>query len=471
MDLFMMNCELLAVCSALGYLEGKTYYKEEDCIDSVKCLIKYLQNEDNTRDIRTQLGAAHILQNDLLPILTQYYDDLDLFSCVLRLVINLTQPALLCFNGKIPKDTVMHYHFLNVVSYNQDYKEAFGKCDKVWNVLKEKIFQVLQVSWEDRKPEQSLLVERCLVLLRNLLHTPATTEDFRKTNQELSSQDSLIWKIHSSDFDDLILYMVGSNDETQWMLHLTEIICLILKEQNAVQLASVGSTSSSSKQGIELQVMRKTEETRRKIARAKLTARHSRFGGTFVARGTKALTDDNDVIMHRSLQHCKEMSFDEGKNPVRKARNRRAIIDEVIERHSSRGISKILSSFCRGFLERGYNLCMRVTKDRLSREGAHQDHDETFYFWMMSFFLKFNRSADFKVEYVSESLNLATLHFIDTNLLNYYELMLNDKHEAQAWSRRLHLALRCYQEFLYSVQFMSHSEDMNLKNNAKVLLS
>ena len=99
-----MNCELLAVCSALGYLEEDAYYKEEDCIgklilvdyldnlklcyyyfsNSVKCLIKYLQNEDNTRDIRNQLGAAHILQNDLLPIINQHSDDSDLFSCVLR---------------------------------------------------------------------------------------------------------------------------------------------------------------------------------------------------------------------------------------------------------------------------------------------------------------------------------------------------------------------------------------------------
>jgi len=468
----MMNCELLAVCSALGYLEGDVYFKEEDCIDSVKCLIKYLHNEDSTRDIRTQLGAAHILQNDLLPILTQYADDQDLFSCVLRLVINLTQPALLCFNGKVPKDTVMHYHFLNVVSYNQDYKEAFGKDEQVWNVLKKKICSILQVNWEDRKPEDSLLVERCLVLLRNILHTPATSEDFRKTNQEMSSQDSLIWKIHSSDLDDLILYMVGSNDEQQWMLHLIEIICLILKEQNAVQLAEVdGSTSKArEREGDQLLAMRKTEDTRRKIARAKLTSRHSRFGGTYVARGTKALSDDNDVILHRSLQHCQAITFDEGKSPVKKARNRRAIIEEVIERHSSRGVRKILNSFCKGFLERGYNLCMRITKDRLQRESA-QDHDETFYFWMMSFFLKFNRTSDFKVRYVSETLNLNTLHFIETNLFNYYELMLNDKHDAQAWSRRLHLALRCYHEFLMSVQLMSHSEDLHMQQSAKVLLN
>lgn len=27
-----MDCELLATCSALGYLEGDTYHKEHDCL-------------------------------------------------------------------------------------------------------------------------------------------------------------------------------------------------------------------------------------------------------------------------------------------------------------------------------------------------------------------------------------------------------------------------------------------------------
>ena len=41
-----------------------------------------------------------------------------------RLMVNLTQPALLCFGGKIPKESVMHRHFLDVMSYNQAYKEV-----------------------------------------------------------------------------------------------------------------------------------------------------------------------------------------------------------------------------------------------------------------------------------------------------------------------------------------------------------
>jgi timeless len=50
----------------------------------VKDLIRYLRHEDETRDVRQQLGAAQILQNDLLPILTQHRQDKPLFDAVIR---------------------------------------------------------------------------------------------------------------------------------------------------------------------------------------------------------------------------------------------------------------------------------------------------------------------------------------------------------------------------------------------------
>nr|XP_034959576.1 protein timeless homolog [Zootoca vivipara]XP_034959585.1 protein timeless homolog [Zootoca vivipara] len=125
MDLYMMNCELLATCSALGFLEGDTYHKEPDCLESVKDLIRYLRHEDETRDIRRQLGAAQILQNDLIPIIVQYPQDKQLFDAVIRLMVNLTQPAVLCF-GKLPQEASFRHHFLQIVSYLQAYKEVSG---------------------------------------------------------------------------------------------------------------------------------------------------------------------------------------------------------------------------------------------------------------------------------------------------------------------------------------------------------
>ncbi|XP_014813378.1 PREDICTED: protein timeless homolog, partial [Calidris pugnax] len=91
--------------------------------ESVKDLIRYLRHEDESRDVRQQLGAAQILQNDLLPILVQYPQEKVLFDAVVRLMVNLTQPALLCF-GKVPADATSRHHFLQVLSYLQAYKEV-----------------------------------------------------------------------------------------------------------------------------------------------------------------------------------------------------------------------------------------------------------------------------------------------------------------------------------------------------------
>lgn len=136
-----MNCELLATCSALGYLEGDIYHKEPDCLESVKDLIRYLKYEDETRDVRQQLGAAQILQGDLLPILTQHRQDKPLLDAVIRLMVNLTQPALLCF-GKVPQDPNFRHHFLQVLSHLQAYKEAFAN-EKTFGVLSETLYELL----------------------------------------------------------------------------------------------------------------------------------------------------------------------------------------------------------------------------------------------------------------------------------------------------------------------------------------
>lgn len=52
--------------------------------DSVKDLIRYLRHEDDSRDVRQQLGAGQILQNDLLPIIIQHGQDKALFDACIR---------------------------------------------------------------------------------------------------------------------------------------------------------------------------------------------------------------------------------------------------------------------------------------------------------------------------------------------------------------------------------------------------
>ncbi|XP_044851377.1 protein timeless homolog isoform X1 [Mauremys mutica] len=469
MDLYMMNCELLATCSALGYLEGDVYNKEPDCLESVKDLIRYLRYEDETRDVRQQLGAAQILQNDLLPLITQYPQDKLLFDAVVRLMVNLTQPALLCF-GKVPRDPGSRHCFLQVVSYLQAYKEAFASA-KVFGVLSEKLYELLQLDWEQRQEEDTLLVERILLLVRNVLHIPAGPEEEKSVDDDASTHDRVLWAVHVSGMDDLLKFLASSSAEQQWGLHVLEIISLMFRDQqDPEQLAASGQARPAKEQAADvrdLEVLRQRELAERKSRAFQRGSRHSRFGGSYVVQGLKSI-GDRDLVFHKGLHNLKEHSHDLGKEPRRVPKRRQPAREAEPRRRSALNVRLFLREFCGDFLESCYNPLMRLVKDQLLREKSQQ-HDETYYLWAVAFFMAFNRGRHFRPELVSETVSVRAFHFIEQNLTAYYEAMLLDKQEATSWARRMHLALKAYRELLTTVQEMDRSPDEAVRDSSKVI--
>ncbi|XP_043822864.1 protein timeless homolog [Dromiciops gliroides] len=468
MDLYMMNCELLATCSALGYLEGDIYHKEPDCLESVKDLIRYLKYEDETRDVRQQLGAAQILQGDLLPILIQHRQDKPLFDAVIRLMVNLTQPALLCF-GKVPQDPSFRHHFLQVLSYLQAYKEAFAN-EKTFGVLSETLYELLQLGWEERQEEDNLLIERILLLVRNILHVPADPDQEKNVDDEASVHDRLLWALHLSGLDDLLLFLASSAAEQQWSLHVLEIISLMFRDQNPEQLAVVGQARSAREQGAdvaELEVLRQRETAEKKSRALQRSSRHSRFGGSYVIQGLKSI-GDRDVVFHKSLHNFQTYSPDVGKDARYVPRRRQLAQEPTLQRRSALNVRLFLRDFCSEFLENCYNRLMGLVKDHLLREKAQQ-HDETYYLWALAFFMTFNRASNFRPGLVSETLSVRTFHFIEQNLTNYYEMMLTDRKEAVSWGRRMHLALKAYQELLATVNKMDTHADEAVRESSRII--
>ncbi|KAH0629176.1 hypothetical protein JD844_011046 [Phrynosoma platyrhinos] len=430
MDLYMMNCELLATCSALGFLEGDTYHKEPDCLESVKDLIRYLRHEDETRDIRQQLGAAQILQNDLIPI-------------IIQLMVNLTQPAVLCF-GKLPQDASFRHHFLQIVSYLQAYKEAFAN-EKIFGVLSEKLYTLLQLDWEQRQEEDNLLIERILLLVRNVLHVPADPDEEKNIDDDANTHDRVLWAIHISGMDDLLKFLASSQSEQQWSLHVLEIISLMFRDQKPEQLAATGQSRSAKERVTdiaELEVLRQKELAERK--------------GRVLQRSSRS-------------DSVKNYSHDLGKDIQRVPKRRQLARDsEAASRRSALNVRLFLKEFCMEFLENCYNRLMYLVKDHLMRERAQQ-HDETYYLWAMAFFMAFNRAHSFQPQLVSETVGVRTFHFIEQNLTNYYEMLLMDKKEATSWSRRMHLALKAYQELLMTVHEMDHSQEEAIRHSSHIL--
>ncbi|XP_045409581.1 protein timeless homolog isoform X3 [Lemur catta] len=468
MDLYMMNCELLATCSALGYLEGDTYHKEPDCLESVKDLIRYLRHEDETRDVRQQLGAAQILQSDLLPILTQHRQDKPLFDAVIRLMVNLTQPALLCF-GSVPKEPSLGHHFLQVLTYLQAYKEAFAS-EKAFGVLSETLYELLQLGWEERQEEDNLLIERILLLVRNILHVPADLDQEKKIDDDASVHDQLLWAIHLSGLDDLLLFLASSPAEQQWSLHVLEIVSLMFRDQNPEQLAGAGQgrlAQERSTDVAELEVLRQREMAEKKTRALQRGNRHSRFGGSYIVQGLKSI-GERDLVFHKGLHNLRNYSSDLGKQPRRVPKRRQAARELSTQRRSALNVRLFLRDFCSEFLENCYNRLMGSVKDHLLREKAQQ-HDETYYMWALAFFMAFNRAASFQPALVSETLSVRTFHFIEQNLTNYYEMMLTDRKEAASWARRMHLALKAYQELLATVNEMDMSPDEAVRESSRII--
>lgn len=81
-----ISAELAATCNALGFFDEKTnkYYADENTLETVKDLIRYLRRDDESHDIRRRLGDTKVVQTDLLPLLKSYWEENDLFDVILR---------------------------------------------------------------------------------------------------------------------------------------------------------------------------------------------------------------------------------------------------------------------------------------------------------------------------------------------------------------------------------------------------
>ncbi|XP_014813379.1 PREDICTED: protein timeless homolog [Calidris pugnax] len=290
--------------------------------------------------------------------------------------------------------------------------------------------------------------------------------------RDASVHDRVLWALHISGMDDLLKFLASAQAEQQWALHVLEIISLMFRDQSPEELAALGQGQAAAEHGEdtqELEMLRQRELMERRARALQRPSRHSRFGGSYVLQGLKAI-GDRDVVFHKGLHNLKSYSHDLGKETRRVPRRRQAAPEAEPPRRSARNVRLFLRHFCQDFLEGCYNRLMLLVKDQLVREKAQQ-HDETYYLWATSFFMAFNRRRGFRPELVSETVGVRAFHFIEQNLTTYYEMALMDKKEAATWARRMHLALKAYQELLRTVQEMDRSPEQAVRDSSQVIKS
>ncbi|KAK4474521.1 hypothetical protein MN116_001668 [Schistosoma mekongi] len=424
-DPSLRYADIQACCSCLGFREGDTYKIDSDAEVSIRTLLRYLRNETAECDIRRELGQLRIVSSDLIPLLRCSSANTTLFELVIRLLMNLTQPAIVCFRQEIPKDRDLYSAYLQVDDLLKSCKKDFADED---------LFRVL-----------------CNVV-GSLLD--------RRTDEDVSVHDQVLWAMHLSGWDELLLFLANSEEEQMFAFHTLEIISLMLREQTPELLACAGHKVETQSE----------LNTRRKQAR---------FGGAFELVNTLSLSE-RPLIYHHDITHAARLSasipkymnnvtdvennigiveLDIGKRKFRKPKHRKPLVDRPVHRRSILAVQLYLQSFCWQFLKFCYNPIMRTVQSGLTRQ-ASQENDETYFLWTMRFFMAFCRVYRFRSDYISETLSVSIFHWIYDQVMNYKEHLVINKRggasnqRALQAARRLELSVASYKEFLICLNRM-----------------
>ncbi|GLH06684.1 Protein timeless [Gryllus bimaculatus] len=481
----LLFAEIAATCNALGYSDGARYFTDPQCEEAVKDLIRYLRRDDENHEIRRHLGEAKILQTDLLPILKEHCEETELFDHVLRLLVNLTYPALVLYNAELPEDKTSRFYYLQIISHLQSYKEAFVD-EVVWAVLCRKLGNLLNIEWQDRSEDEGKVIERILTLVRNVLQVPADREAEKRPDNDATIHDQVLWALYQSGMVGLLHYVISSKHEDRFHMHVLEIISQMLRDQNPAYLATAEAQRSiveKTRDEAELLAVRQREAQERHQKNEKYTGLKescrerprirnywgSRFAGTYVVKDVKSISN-NDMIYHKPLATLTALDLNHDKKKLKTPKNKRPPVDTIVERRSTLSVRLFLKEFCIEFLNGAYNTLMYSVKEMI-HHGKNQVNDESYYLWAMKFFMEFNRHYKAEMKLISETMSLSTFHFIQTQIENYHERMLVEKKKIFAWSRRMHLALRAYQELLMTLTTMDTSTDPDVKESARIIKS
>ncbi|EDW97197.2 protein timeless homolog [Drosophila yakuba] len=460
----ILLADIDATCAALGYSDGQKYQAEPDAAEGLKHLIWILRRDLDNHEYRRHLGRSKVLQTDLVYMLPDYVHQEELSDLLIRLLVILTNPTLLLYREGAPKDNHGRKVFMELIDILQGYKAAFAK-DKVWSALFEKLKQALEIAFAIRSEEQNLLIERILVLVRNVLQVPANPEAECRADNDASLHDQVIWALHQTGMLDLVLFVISSPDEEQFHLHGLEIVCLLFREQSAESLADASlqrSLSEKQRDQQELLAARRRERARRQARPP--PGRHSRFGGTYVIRNMKSVSD-RDVICHQALERVSSIDFDREKQQQK--RSHRHIQEEAqVTRRSAFTVRLCLREYCIEVLRSAYNTLVRQVRRVLERNAGSSSHDDSYLLWAIRFFMEFNRLSGLQLQLVSESLSVQCFHWVLTRMQHDMDMIVSDKKQARLWAKRLHVALLTFRELLQSLLALQKLKD---DNNARAL--
>ena len=470
---FEPNQELFAIYNSLGYLQNGNYFKEPDCVACLKDLLKFMRIENQqTFTTRRQLGNCNFLTTDLAPLIKQHcLKENALFDYCLRLLSSLTTPPILLFKEQVPDEKETRKIYLDLQQHVFNYKQDLANDVMFWSVIAKQMSKILQMDLDKREEEDKVMLERMLILIRNVLHVASQDEEDVIAGEN-NTHDNLLISMKKACILDILIYICQTIAEHEFAFHVLEIFSLVYREQNAEILATLTNSLRLS----EAEKRKDIEHLKELRARTRSTntinssiPQFSRFkDATYVFKNLKSI-GSNDVITHKAVSDISELNLDRNKKVVRKAKNRRHIQDQNLcnPHSSSLELKSYLRDLATTFISTSYNLLMKTVRYYLERSKS-QENDETYFIWTAYFFMEFNRCSNADVDYVMDTLSKEYLHYLHCQIESYLDHIRTDKKNVKLWSKRLHNGLRAYKELIFTLAHLQSKSKIESTSSIEI---
>lgn len=183
------------------------------------------------RTFRRAIGIAQNVRVDLIPLLVNAKDPA-VIDASIRIIVNLTVPVECLFSVEVMQRTeVGRQTIFEINKLLLSSKEAFTDAKTTKSVI-DFIKYILEKE-SKLSPAHCDAINNCLLLLRNILHSPEIENNFMQHNGQMTSmQNTIIWNLFIQGIDKLLLYLMTCPKRTCWSVTMVQLIAVLYKDQH-----------------------------------------------------------------------------------------------------------------------------------------------------------------------------------------------------------------------------------------------
>ncbi|CAD5226705.1 unnamed protein product [Bursaphelenchus xylophilus] len=462
----MSETVISATISSLGFLDKDIYQPEPDFIAGIHDLIRFLHNDGNDHLARRMCLSKNILKNDLLPFMANDDCSDDDFGLVLRLSLNLCQPALSVFRFQIPEteEEVQVYYDIDANLINN--LGAFCS-EKLFRKLNIKIKTFYDAELVDRREVDKILIDRTVMLIRYAfsigMEGPKCAEI---SSVNVNSKRQMIDAFLKSGVGDTLFSIARNKMERELAVHILAIISLLFRSFPCESIACIGSEEGTRKTEADNVLKARLDHEVNKIALKRRSLQTRQLGSNYVIKNA-ALNSENDLLVQKPisddpLEIIKRRKHAKGPGKRYLVKN---FMESVFKENST--ISKELAlrvrGYCISLISNGFDKLMDSTRDSAfseNRQGLYVYNDVN-YFSLATFVLEFMRLARLPLENVSFVLSINFFNHIVSQTMTYFDFFKTDKSNIKLYVLRAQYSLSTFKEVCHLLYAISTDEKEN----------